>query len=77
MSDMECPRMSNTYGELDENYHMWDYLSYDSANILVTNEMDDLPSCLSKLDNANNKTTASRISLLVWVMFSQPCGFQH
>ena len=35
----------------------------------VTDEMDDPPSCLSKLDNANKETTASRIPLLVWVMF--------
>ena len=74
---MECPKMSNTRGKLDDNYYTWDYLSSDSTNILVTNEMDDPPSCLSKLDNANKETTASRIPFLVWVMFSQPCGFQH
>ena len=38
-------------------------------NVLVTDEMDDPPSCLSKLDNANEETTASHIPLLVWVMF--------
>ena len=35
----------------------------------VTDEMDDPPSCLSKLDNAYEETKASHIPLLVWVMF--------
>ena len=35
----------------------------------MTDEIDDPPSYLLKLDSANKETTASHIPLLVWVMF--------
>ena len=44
-------------------------------NVPVTDEMDELPSCMSKLDNTNKETTASHIPLLVWVMFLNLVGF--
>ena len=59
---------------VDYDQHTCEYLSSESLNVPVTDELDEGQASCS-LDA--KETTASHIPLLVWVMWTQPSGFQH